>query len=270
MNDPVADAVWVGSFNYGVSRYDLLTGKKNKYFPSDASPEYTQLNLVRDMETDATGKIWMATFGAGIYSYDHKKAPDKAFTHITTKDGLTNSSYYALTADNRNRIWLLSSKGLSAIDDSGQFLYEAPKHPAISFSNYAPDLRFPKRIAYNKTNNELLIPVAGGLLIYYPDKPVPPVNFPIVLTDLFINGRSVIYDSLHTGKTKIEIPYKNNSLSFQFAALNYSSAKNIRYEYKLHKDDVEWKPIGTSGTMNFSDLSSGYYNFMVRGKRRRR
>jgi signal transduction histidine kinase len=266
MNDPVHNAVWIGSFNYGVSRYDLQTGKKNYYFPADTSPEYTQLSLIRDMEIDTAGKIWMVTFGAGIYYYEHNKTPDKAFTHITTKDGLTNSSYYALASDNRDRLWLLSSKGLSVINDSGQFLYEVPKHPAISFSNYAPALHFPKRITYNKVTNELLIPVAGGLLIYYPDKAIPPVNFPIVLTDVSIDGRSVTYDSLYTGKKKIEIPYHNNSLSFQFAALNYSSGAAMRYEYKLHKNDMEWKAIGASNTLNLSDLSSGHYTFMVRAR----
>jgi signal transduction histidine kinase/ligand-binding sensor domain-containing protein len=266
MNDPVGDAVWIGSFNYGVSRIDLLTGKKKKFYPSDTHPEYSQLSLVRDMETDAAGKIWMVTFGSGIYYYQHNKTPEKAFTHITTKEGLTNSSYYALASDNKNRLWLLSSKGLSVINDSGKFLYEVPRHPALSFSNYAPDLRFPKRIAYSNTLNELLIPVAGGLLIYYPDKTVPPVNFPLVLTGISIDGHSVMYDSSYTGKNRIEVPYTNNSLSFQFAALNYNSGAAIRYEYKLHKNDAEWKSTGPSNTMNFPNLSSGYYTLMVRGR----
>ena len=266
INDPLANAVWIGSFNYGVSRFDLLTGKRQRYFPSDTSPEYTQLSLVRDMKTDAAGKIWMATYGAGIYYYDHNKPKEKAFTHITTRDGLTNSSYYAIASDNKSRVWLLSSKGLSAINDTGKFLYEVPVHPAISFSNYAPDLRFPKRMAYSETNNELLVPVAGGLLVYHPDKPVPPVNFPIVLTDIAVDGRPVTYDSMYSGINKPAIPYNNNSLSFQFAALNYNPGRNIHYEYKLHQNDNAWKSIGASGAMNFPDLSPGRYTLIVRGK----
>jgi signal transduction histidine kinase/ligand-binding sensor domain-containing protein len=264
MNDPVDSTIWIGSFNGGVSRYDPQAGIRANYF-QNGHPEYAQLNLIRDITQDATGKIWLVTHGAGIFSYQHGKANEKAFTQLTTKNGLTNSSYHAITSDNKNRLWLLSSKGLSVIDHSGKFLFDVPRHPALSFANYAPDVRFPKRIGYNKINNELLIPVAGGLLIYYPDKVVKPVLYSIVLTDMSIGGRSVIYDSLYTGEKNIAISYKQNSLSFQIAALNYTG-NAIQYEYKLHKNDTEWKSISASNTLNFPDLPPGYYTFMVRGR----
>ncbi|MEI9809958.1 MAG: hypothetical protein WDO16_19985 [Bacteroidota bacterium] len=79
----------------------------------------------------------------------------------------------------------MSGKGLSVIDNSGRFLYDVPKHPAISFANYAPEDRYPKRISYNPVNDEILIPVGGGLLLYYPGKKVPAADFPVTLTDNF-------------------------------------------------------------------------------------
>jgi signal transduction histidine kinase/ligand-binding sensor domain-containing protein len=265
-NDAIDDAIWIGSFGTGVYRYDIVTGKITRYYQNPANPEYMQLNLVRDLEADAAGKLWMATHGAGLYFYNHGRAYEHSFNQITAKEGLTHSSYYSIASDNKSRLWLLSGKGLSVVDSSGKFLYEVPKHPALSFASYAPDLLYPKRIAYNKSNDELLVPVAGGLLIYHPGKTIPPVNFPIVLTDIAVAGRSVIYDSAYTYKSKVKIPYKYNSLSFQFAALNYSGSKAIQYEYKLHGREATWKAIGISNTMNFPDLSPGDYTFMVRAK----
>lgn len=266
VNDPIDNAVWIGTFNDGAYRYDRQKDSIIVFKETSANTDYLQLNLIRDVETDAAGKVWFTTFGAGLYLYTHGRSYERSFTHITAKNGLSNSNYYSITADNRNRLWLLSGKGLSAIDTSGKFLYDASKHPAIHFANYAPENSYPKRIFYNKINEELLIPVAGGLLLYYPCKNITPAGFPVTLTDISIDGRSVMYDSSYRNRDNIGIPFTSSSLSFRFAALNYAGHENIRYEYKLHKNDTEWKSLGVSNTVNFADLSPGYYVLQVRAK----
>ncbi|MEO5561899.1 MAG: two-component regulator propeller domain-containing protein [Chitinophagaceae bacterium] len=259
-NDPVDNAVWLGSFNYGLFRYDL---DSNTFRPFTNNE---QMDLIRDLETDAFGKLWLSTYVSGLYFYRKQKSNEKSFTNISAKNGLTQSGYYSIAADNKNRLWLLSAKGLSAIDQNGNFLYEVRKHPVIGFSNYAPAVSYPKRIFYNTKKNELLVPVAGGLMLYYPDKNIPATKFPVVLTDISVGGRSVIYDSSYFGNGSIDIPYKSNSLSFRFAALNYIDKEDIRYEYKLHESDAEWTSLGNSSTVNFPDITSGKYTFLIRAK----
>ncbi|MDF2190339.1 two-component regulator propeller domain-containing protein [Paraflavitalea sp. CAU 1676] len=266
LNDPADSALWIGSFTVGVSRYDLATHQKIIYAETDSVPEYMQLTLVRDMIPGAAGRIWIATYGAGLYYYQPNRPYHQTLTQITAKEGLTSSSYYALASNGLNRLWLLKSKGISVLDSSGRFLYEVPRHPAMSFSNYVPDVRYPKRISYNNTNNELLVPVSGGLLLLYPDHSLPPASFPVVLTNLSVEGRTVTYDSSFYGAGNIEIPYRHNTLSFQFAALHYRPGRVIQYEYKLHEHEAAWRPAGTSSNLHFSDLSAGHYTFMLRAR----
>ncbi|MEI9809957.1 MAG: hypothetical protein WDO16_19980 [Bacteroidota bacterium] len=64
---------------------DLQKDSFLNYSETSASPDYLQLNLIRDFETDASGKIWLTTFGSGLYVYEHGKSYEKAFTHITAK-----------------------------------------------------------------------------------------------------------------------------------------------------------------------------------------
>jgi signal transduction histidine kinase/ligand-binding sensor domain-containing protein len=265
-NDPIDNAIWIGSFNAGIYRYDMDKDTITIYVENPANPEYMQLNLIKDIEQDANGKVWLTTFGSGLYVYEHGKPYEKSFTHITAKNGLSNSTYYSITADNKNRLWLLSGKGLSAIDASGKFLYDAPWHPAIRFGNYATENRYPKRICYSKANDEILVPVDDGLLLYYPNRVIPSTAFPVALTDIAIGGRSIMYDSSYAGQNTVEIPFNASSLSFRFAALNYSGHANISYEYTLHASDAEWKSLGVSNTVNFPDLSPGYYTFKVRAR----
>ncbi len=266
LNDPFEEAVWLGTYQYGINRFDLKKDTFTEYAESKANPDYIQLNLIRDTEKDVAGKIWVATHGAGLYVYTHGKSYATSFNHITLKKGLTSSSYFSITADNKNRLWLLSSKGISAISDQGEFLYETVPHPVINFSNYTPEARYPKRIFYNTIKNELLVPVAGGLLLYYPDQKIPPVNFSIVLTGISVAGQPMMYDSLYLQKQQVEIPFRSNSLWFQFAALKYAGISNIMYEYKLHQDDEAWVLLPNSNTINFPSLSAGKYTFMIRAK----
>jgi signal transduction histidine kinase len=268
INDPVDSSVWIGTFEHGIFRYDSRLDKFTNYTETPANPDYRQLILIRDIEADATGKLWLTTVAGGLFVYRHGHAYEKSFNQITTKKGLPQSSYFSIARDDSNRLWLLSGKGLSVIDSAGKFLYEAENHPVLSFANYAPAMTYPKRIFYNKTHNELLVPVAGGLMVYYPDKEIPSADFPIVFTDISVDGRSVMHDSAYLFKKNIKIPYQSNSLSFQFAALNYDADGDIQYEYKLHENEAEWKSAGVSGTLNFPDLSSGGYTFMIRAKDR--
>lgn len=266
INDPVDSAVWIGTFEHGIFRYDLRSGAIINYTEDPANPDYRQLILIRDIEADASGKLWLTTVGGGLYIYRRGYSYEKSFEQITPKKGLMHSSYFSITTDRTNRLWLLSGKGLSVVDSAGKFLYEAENHPVLGFANYAPAMTYPKRIFYNKINNELLVPVAGGLMLYYLDKEIPSGSFPIVFTDISVDGNSVIHEADYIAKKKIDISYHSNSMSFQFAALNYDARGDMQYEYKLHENDVEWKPAGISGTVNFPNLSSGHYTFMIRAK----
>src|SRR5688572_28471588 len=175
-NDPVDNAVWLGSFNYGLFRYDQASNRfsSNDQSSSTGDMEYQQMNLIRDLAIDASRKLWVSTYTAGLYFCRGCKTLEKAFDHISVKSGLTHSGYYSITSDKKNRLWLLSGKGLSVIDQNGNFLYEVSnQHPVINFANYAPGNSYPKRIYFNSKKNELLVPVAGGLMLYYPDENIP-------------------------------------------------------------------------------------------------
>ena len=262
-SDPVDHSIWIGTFSNGIYRYDLQTGRIYNYGETPSNPDYLQLNLIEDIETDASGKTWFITHGAGLYVHRHGFPYEKSLTHLTMKQGLSNNNYFSVSSDNKNKLWLLSGKGLSTVDTSGRFLYDAPRHPAMSFANYAPEHRYPKRIFFNKEKNEVLVAVSGGLLIYYPDKSRKAMNFPVVLKDISVKGRSVFYDSTFK---KNKIPYKSNSISFDFAALHYDHPEQIQYEYMLEGADATWKSLGNSPTVRFPNLSSGHYTFKVRAK----
>ena len=150
INDPVDSSVWIGTFESGVFRYDPRLDTFTQYTENPANPDYSMLTLIRDIETDASGKLWLTTVGGGLYAYRRGLPYEKSFEQITAKKGLTHSSYFSAVSDNANRLWLLSGKGLSVIDTTGKLLYEPANHPVLGLANYAPAMTYPKRIFYNK------------------------------------------------------------------------------------------------------------------------
>lgn len=266
MNDPKEEAIWIGSFNYGIYRFDLNKNIFINYTETPANPEYSQLVLIRDLKMGDAGKFWAATYGAGLYMYQPGLSYEKNFKQLSAKNGLPQNTFYAIASDNQKRIWLLDAKGLSVADKDGNFLFSAPRHPAMNFSNYATNLIYPKRIFFNSGHNELLVPVAGGLLLYNTEKKIPTPKFPIVVTDIMVNNQSVIHDSAYNRNEKISLSPKQNNLTFQYSALLFSNRNHLQYEYKLSNSDAEWKPAGTGNSIHFPNLSPGAYNFLLRAK----
>ena len=241
-NDPIENAVWVGTFDHGVFRYDLDKRTFTVFTENQSNPTYLQLNLIHDIEPDSSGQLWFTTFGAGLYKYEHGKPFESSFTQINVKQGLPASNYGAITSDRKNRLWLLNNEGLIAVNDRGKFLYKTSPHPSVNFNEFLPERPYPKTISYNRLNDEILVPVSGGLLLYYPDNIANAAPFRIVITGIY---------------------EKENDKTFKFAALTYANHP-VRYEYKLNENDPEWKQLGTVNSVSFPDLSAGQHHFMVR------
>ena len=53
------------------------------------------------------------------------------------------------------------------------------------------------------------------------------------------------------------------SLTIQFAALDFSNARRIRYEYRFGGDDAPWSPIGHDHSVTLLDLQPGTYELWL-------
>ncbi|NJK86757.1 MAG: hypothetical protein HC906_13085 [Bacteroidales bacterium] len=112
----------------------------------------------------------------------------------------------------------------------------------------------------------------GGLTVFYPDKiknnPNPP---DLVLTGFKLFNKEITPLqkksplSKHISFTeKITLKYNQNSIAFDFVAINYTNPGKNQYLYKLEEFDQDWiQPEGKS-TANYTNLNPGRYNFRVK------
>lgn len=261
--DDVHKEVWIGTFGNSLLRYNLITKKLELFGETEKTKDYTALMLVTDIGADAKGNIWIATFSGGIMRYNRGQPFEKAFSKFDMKWGLGTNNIISVVADPDSLIWYLSGSGVLAINTNGTPIISKQDNRLFKFSTYIHDYSNPHKIYYDKANKEVLIGVGGGMLIYQPQKKLVPLQFPLIFTEINIDGKAI---QVVPGKnyTDMHLAKRTKSIIIKFAGLYFGEADEIEYEYKLNGYDKQWQPAGNKFEATYQNLPEGNYSFMVR------
>ena len=104
---------------------------------------------------------------------------------------------------------------------------------------------------------------------------IPEFNNLVNIIGVSINDDPQLFPKIfHQSHTPIEeikdidLTYKFNTLSFQFAAFSYAGMNKQRYEHRLVGQEQEWVDGGDRGFARYPNLSPGEYTFEARVKNR--
>jgi len=222
------------------------------------------------------GLIWFATLGGGINVFNPATGKFKAFT---TKDGLSNNMVRSLVQDKNGNFWAATGVTcqLSCFTPSADPFIPGCR---IKFRNYdrsdgLPSATFTKYSAYCDDDGTLYFGTqGGGLISFHPDSLkdndfIPPVsitefslrNKPVSKND----SNSVLQSPIEYTRT-ITLNYRQNIISFAFAALNYIHPEKNSHAYKLEPFDKDWIYTDASHRFaNYTNLDPGEYTFKVKG-----
>ena len=62
----------------------------------------------------------------------------------------------------------------------------------------------------------------------------------------------------------LSLPYSENTLSFNFSAMEYSDPMQCLYEYKMEGVDKDWVKAGTVPFARYANLQAGNYTFLIK------
>ena len=122
------DNLWITSWNKGLYRYDLNTGKIFRYTVGDLSSSYV-------LHCDDDDNLWIGTWGKGLLKVDLENVTDEdmpyeRFSHDTRRESsLLDNIIYDIDQDSDGNIWVGSRSGLSILIDQQRkvFRNEYPK-----------------------------------------------------------------------------------------------------------------------------------------------
>jgi PAS domain S-box-containing protein len=254
-------ALWVGTASGGLNKFD----KKEqfiRYRHKQGDPTSLSHNFIITIYRDRSGTMWTGTNGGGINKINSQPDQKETFSAYYNHDGFASNVIYAILEDNDNNLWLSTNKGLSRFN---------PR--ANTFRNYTirDDLQgyeFNGRVACKDKKGEMYFGGINGLNSFDPGKigekenKSPP---PVIITSFKRQGQEVKLDPSITNRECLELSYRDDFISLEFAALDFSEPDKNQYKYKLEPIHKDWIYSGYKNNVDLINLEPGKYQFRVMG-----
>ncbi|WP_431294455.1 ligand-binding sensor domain-containing protein [Pedobacter sp. P26] len=225
--------------------------------------EYNEIGKpVRAITEDLFGNFWIGTEGGGLILFDRKRR--KIIKQFSTANGLCNNSILAIVED-KGALWLTTFSGLSRFDIKTQKFLNFYQEDGLQSNQFLDNS------ALKLSSGEVILGGLKGFSIFNPDSLRPrSALVPVVITGIRINNEQVSSDDngivggVKNGNiTKIIVPF-GESLSVDFAALEYSLPGKIVYAYYLEGWDRTWNDSKNVRTANYTKLTQGNYRLRIR------
>ena len=230
-------------------------------FYEDAFIEFTP--YVTQIEVDSIRKIiWISSL-EGIY----KITKDNKDYKILKLGNLPFNSSRGLILDNRTGdLWIANNKGIVQLSSIGEIL---------SSHNHKDGLletEFTFRTSLKSSKGEFYFGTVNGLVQFNPNKiSIDSFVRKPIITEILINDKTPKKDiSCEITKAtninfikSISQTYQENTLSFRFAALDYTDPDANEFKYRITPTETEWVHSGTENFARYANLAPGDYTFEV-------
>lgn len=249
--------LWMGT-SKGMLRFE----NGNAVRPSTPDARSTDQMVVYDVAGDET-YIYFATQKSGIWRYHRATGIYQVFD---TQEGLASVYTEGIIWTGQDVMYVMTMLGLDRVTFSNDTNYV--RHfwygDGIGTDNFTPGAA----IAGKEGN--LWLGSSDGVIIYSPAgerSRVKPPTAEIKRVLLFNNETDWLQyaDSIQMNGLpyEAELPYDQNSITFQLAGIQYGAGSNISFEYQLKGLSDDWIPMQASA-VSFTNLAPGDYVFTVR------
>lgn len=254
--------LWAGTFSGGLNYFDPQNGRFTAYRHDPTDSGSLPNDTVLALHLDGSGQLWVGT-SSGLARRDPANG---RFQTYGEPEGLPNETIYAILGDDQGYLWISTGRGLSRFDPQQQ-----------TFTNFKladglQSMEFNQGAACKGPGGEMYFGGINGFNVFHPAavraNPYPP---PVVITNILlfnkelpIGADSPLAQAPPVAQT-IHLDYRQDFLTFEFAALHYSAPQENQYAYLLEGFDQDWNFVGNRRFANYPGLPPGDYTFRVRG-----
>lgn len=245
--------MWFGlAIDGGLIKYNKKTGEMKEYKYDKYDKNSLSFNSIKSISEDSKGNLWIAThYGINKFNKETEK-----FIRFNEEDGLSNDFTYGILVDEQDDIWISSNYGISK--------YDSQKGKFINF-NVADGLQgneFNAFSYFKSKSGEMFFGGINGFNSFYPENYIEKTYIPdVVIENIIIDG-----EENFNVQNDIVLNYGDNNIYINFFMPDYINASKIQYAYKLKGLDKEWFFSENSNFANYTNLSPGKYEFLVKGR----
>lgn len=212
-------------------------------------------------EDPTTNFIWVGTKN-GLYQITKDSFNYQIYNK---KNGLINSTIYGILPDGKNNLWLATDFGIirfNPVTLEIKAFNRTDGLSAMEFNTYA---------YLKKSDGEIWFGSVDGITTFYPENIQATTKPPTIQITQILVGDEVNPD-LADAQTKatnvseiqqLEMAYYDNTLSFDFVALDYADPSKNQFKYRMYGLEENWVNAGTNGFARYPNLPSGNYTFQV-------
>ena len=258
LNHTSDDKVWIGLYS-GIACYDL---KADSLMEIDQQPFLQGVtSAIVPCLTD--NSVWVGT-SHGLIHFDPEKGVVKKYT---TADGLSDNDIRSISRDHNGGKWIGTMRGLSYVTpDNSRILsyYGGNGLVETSFN----------QIKYSPSRKGLYMASDLGITAFMPDSvPAPGFDSMVKVSAMYLNGqrllpnmkngRHVMISGNPMNPETLHLPYKDNALSLRMSTMDFRDASNIRYKWRLDKND-DWIETAPGDNMLYlPHLDPGKYDLQI-------
>ncbi|HEV2110174.1 MAG TPA: two-component regulator propeller domain-containing protein [Gammaproteobacteria bacterium] len=241
--------LWIGTHK-GLARFDGEHDRFRVYTEvSDSRYSFGSANILACLG-DRNGRLWVGT-DDGLDELDPATG---LVHHYGTAEGLPDPNVLAVLQDGEGALWLATAKGLSHYS------------PRTGFHNYsaADGLQrgsFDGSAAFAAADGELFFGGEHGLTSFYPDTLPAVERAPAVAITRFTALGQELPLPVPGGAAVLR--YRQNILSFDFAAFDYAAPAGNRFRYSLEGFDDAWHLSADGRGITYTNLDPGRYVLRV-------
>jgi len=263
--------LWIAAIS-GLKKLDRASDKYIHYLHDPTDPNSISSNKVISIHEDSSGRMWFGTMGGGLNKFERRSEQFKSYT---TRDGLPNDVIQGILEDESGNLWLSTNNGLSKFNPETESFRNYDVNDGLLGNQFYPGAY------YKAKDGEMYFGGARGLNSFYPDRMHNNMNIPrIVISDFKIFNKSVPVRSDSDGEKhksytmskpiyllkELELSYKENIFSLEFAALDFNGPQKNLYAYKMEGVDPDWVRSNASRRFaTYTNLDPGEYTFRVKG-----
>jgi ligand-binding sensor domain-containing protein/signal transduction histidine kinase/DNA-binding response OmpR family regulator len=249
--------IWMGS-HAGLVKY---SGNKIQQFYANKQPYALSSAMIYCLFEDSKGGIWVGT-NTSLEKY----LPEKnGFENYSIKYSVPGD-IKCILEDDKHHLWISTVNEIIELDLSDNRIKHFDKSYNIQQG------QFYECACMKSSSGKLFFGGTEGFNVFYPDSLAKDqFKSRVFIIDLYLFNKKQkpgepgsVLDSAMSHTKKLALTHSQNVLSFEFLALNYSSADKNYYRYKMEGFDRDWNPVSESRIATYTNLDPGNYTFKVR------
>lgn len=231
----------------------------NTWLPEKSNANSISSKNCQGIEEYNDSTLLIGTIHGGLNFFNKRT---KAFSHLTTADGLPSNTIYAIKKDTAGYIWFTTDYGLYKFNPAYKIFIPYSIDAGLINSSFTAN-NF-----YHAQDGQWLTFSSTEAISFFPykDSLADNPNLKIEITGFKLFEKALFIDSLLNENKPVRLSYKENFFTVEFAALNFSGLHQTNYYHRLRGTDGDWVNGGLKRFANYTDLQPGEYIFEVKAE----